>query len=52
MIMDKEKLNELLKEEGITASEFASNTKASEEYVDIIFIQEDGFEWQGYVVCI
>ena len=47
--MDKEKLNELLKEEGITASEFASNTKASEEYIDTIFIQKNGFKWQGYV---
>jgi len=47
--MDKEKLDELLKEEGIAASGFASNTKASEEYVDTIFIQEDGFKWHGYV---
>jgi hypothetical protein len=49
MAMNKSILNEILKRGGITADLFVSNTKASEEYVNVIFIQEDGFEWQGYI---
>jgi hypothetical protein len=49
MAMNRDILDEILKGKGIATDAFVSNTKASEEYVDTIFVQKDGFKWQGYV---
>ena len=47
--MELDKLNILLEKKGIIATELVSNTKASEEYVNVKFIQMDKFVWEGYV---
>jgi len=47
--MELNKLNILLKGSGIVTTELVSNTKASEEYVNVKFTQTGGFVWEGYV---
>ncbi|GHV63552.1 hypothetical protein FACS1894195_5750 [Bacteroidia bacterium] len=47
--MEIGKLNSILYSKGIIATELVSNTKASEEYVNVIFTQEGGTKWEGYV---
>ena len=47
--MDKDKVIKLLKDTGIEIGEFLEHGKASECYVEAIFIQNDGFIWETIV---
>ncbi len=42
-------LNHLLKDHNIKVHNIFSHGKASESYVDVEFIQDNGFRWQGYI---
>ena len=47
--MDKKKVIKLLEGSNIHIGEFHEHGKASECYVDVTFIQEDGFTWETIV---
>lgn len=47
--MDKNKVVKLLKDSNIRIGDFHEHGKASECYVDVTFIQEDGFTWETIV---
>ena len=47
--MTIESLSELLQGSGIIVKEFIDNNKASESYVRVTFIQDDGFKWDTVV---
>lgn len=47
--MNIEELQKLLDGKGIYVHETVENNKASEKYVKVTFIQDDGFEWSTYV---
>lgn len=47
--MDRNKVVQLLKNSNITIGEFYEHGKASECYVEVTFIQENGFKWETTV---
>ncbi|MCM1519905.1 MAG: hypothetical protein NC098_03890 [Lachnoclostridium sp.] len=47
--MDREKVVKLLKDSNIKVGDFHDHGKASECYVYITFIQDDGFSWETVV---
>lgn len=47
--MDKNKVINLLKDSNILIGDFHGHSKASECYVDVTFIQDDGFSWKTFV---
>lgn len=49
-MMDKNNINKLLKDKGITViGDVFEHAKASECYIKVLFTQEDGFKWETYV---
>lgn len=47
--MDRDKIVKLLKNSNIIIGDFHEHGKASECYIDVTFIQEDGFKWKTIV---
>lgn len=47
--MNKDKVIKLLENSNISIGDFHDHGKASERYVDVTFIQHDGFEWETIV---
>lgn len=47
--MDKDKVDKLLSHSNIKTGDFLEHGKASECYVEVTFIQEDGFTWETIV---
>lgn len=47
--MDRDKIVKLLKNSNIIIGDFHEHGKASECYIDVTFIQEDGFKWETIV---
>lgn len=49
MTTNNEKLQNLVESKYIVILGFRKHTKASEKYVDVVFIQDDGFVWEGSI---
>lgn len=49
MPLSLQKIQQLLGNQNITVFSISEHTKASENYVEVTFLQDDGFEWIGLI---